>query len=100
MSRQINIINKIKQNITKEINQAVKADIVEPENLVYPPQENMGDLSLPCFVLAKSLKKNPAEIAEFLVKNIISLVLSGFWRIIANETPVELPPETRQIAKL
>lgn len=68
----MNIIDKIKQNITKEINQAVKIGIVEPENLVYPPQENMGDLSLPCFVLAKSLKKNPAEIAEFLVKNIES----------------------------
>ena len=68
----MSIINKIKQNITKEINQVIKADIVEPENLVYPPQENMGDLSLPCFVLAKHLKKNPAEIAEFLVKNIKS----------------------------
>ena len=65
-------INKIKQNIAKKINQAIKADIVAPENLVYPPQENMGDLSLPCFALAKNLRKNPAEIAEFLVKNINS----------------------------
>ena len=65
-------IDKTKQNITKKINQAVKVDIVEPENLVYPSQVDMGDLSLPCFVLAKSLKKNPAEIAEFLVKNIES----------------------------
>ena len=65
-------INKIKQNIAKKINHAVKTDIVAPENLIYPPQENMGDLSLPCFALAKKLGKNPAEIAEFLVKNIKS----------------------------
>ncbi|MEA1962873.1 MAG: arginine--tRNA ligase [Patescibacteria group bacterium] len=68
----MSIINKTKQNITKKINQAIKADIAAPENLVYPPREDMGDLSLPCFVLAKNLGKNPAEIAEFLVKNIKS----------------------------
>ncbi|MCK4539723.1 arginine--tRNA ligase [Candidatus Parcubacteria bacterium] len=66
----MSIINKIKQNIAKEINQAVKADIVESENLVYPSRVDMGDLSLPCFVLANNLGKNPAKIAEFLVKNI------------------------------
>ena len=63
-------INKIKQDIAKEINKVVGADIITPENLIYPPQVDMGDLSLPCFVLAKNLGKNPAEIAEFLVKNI------------------------------
>ena len=28
-----------------------------------PPQENMGDYSFPCFQLAKTLRKNPAQIA-------------------------------------
>lgn len=32
-----------------------------------PPQENMGDYSFPCFQLAKTLRKNPAQIATELV---------------------------------
>lgn len=31
-----------------------------------PPQENMGDYSFPCFQLAKTLRKNPAQIATEL----------------------------------
>lgn len=33
-----------------------------------PPQDNMGDYSFPCFSLAKTLRKNPAIIAEDLAK--------------------------------
>ena len=33
-----------------------------------PPQDNMGDYSFPCFSLAKTLRKNPALIAEHLSK--------------------------------
>lgn len=33
-----------------------------------PPQDNMGDFSFPCFSLAKTLRKNPALIAEDLAK--------------------------------
>ena len=33
-----------------------------------PPQDNMGDYSFPCFSLAKTLRKNPALIAEDLSK--------------------------------
>lgn len=33
-----------------------------------PPQDNMGDYSFPCFSLAKTLRKNPALIAEDLAK--------------------------------
>lgn len=35
-----------------------------------PPQENMGDYSFPCFQLAKTLRKNPALIANDLAKEI------------------------------
>lgn len=71
-------LNKIKQKIADEINNIVGADIVEAGNLVYPPNNEMGDLSLPCFVLAKQLGKNPAQVAEFLVSKIKSEgVVSG-----------------------
>ena len=33
-----------------------------------PPQDNMGDYSFPCFTLAKTMRKNPALIAEDLAK--------------------------------
>jgi len=49
------------------INQSLGSDIVEAHNLVYPPRANMGDLSLPCFVIAKQSGQNPAEVAENLV---------------------------------
>ena len=43
-----------------------------------PPQDNMGDYSFPCFSLAKTLRKNPALIAENLAEKI---ELEGFEKI-------------------
>ncbi len=43
----------------------------EIKNLIeIPPQENMGDYSFPCFQLAKTLRKNPAQIAGELVDSL------------------------------
>lgn len=38
--------------------------------LEYPPDDNMGDVALPCFKLSKVLRKSPTQIAEELVKDI------------------------------
>lgn len=35
-----------------------------------PPQDDMGDFSFPCFILAKKLKKNPAIIAKELKEDL------------------------------
>lgn len=43
-----------------------------------PPQDNMGDYSFPCFSLAKTMRKNPALIAEDLAEKID---LEGFGKI-------------------
>ena len=43
-----------------------------------PPQDNMGDYSFPCFSLAKTLRKNPAIIAEDLAKG---FDIDGFEKI-------------------
>ena len=43
-----------------------------------PPQDNMGDYSFPCFSLAKTLRKNPALIAEDLAKG---FDIDGFEKI-------------------
>ena len=35
-----------------------------------PPEEKMGDLALPCFTLAKKMRKNPMQIAAELVEKL------------------------------
>jgi len=35
-----------------------------------PPEEKMGDLAMPCFVMAKKMRKNPMQIAAELVKKL------------------------------
>ena len=53
---------------------ADKIDKIKHNNILdlieIPPNENMGDLAVPCFQFAKLLKKSPAQIAENLVKEI------------------------------
>ena len=67
----MNTLDKIKQNIADAINQALKKkDLVKAADLVYPPNSAFGDLSLPCFNLAKALKKTAVETGEFLVGKI------------------------------
>lgn len=35
-----------------------------------PPEEEMGDLALPCFAMAKKMHKNPMKIATELAENL------------------------------
>jgi len=56
-------LERIKHELASEIGHLLKAEI-KSADFVAPPQEDLGDLSLPCFVLAKELKKNPAEVAK------------------------------------
>lgn len=48
-----------------EIKNEISADLISK-----PPKEEMGDYALPCFVLAKTLKKAPNKIAEELVSKL------------------------------
>jgi arginyl-tRNA synthetase len=60
-------LNKYKTDIAGFINKTLGVDIVEASSFSYPPSADMGDISLPCFVIAKNLGQNPAEMAEKLV---------------------------------
>lgn len=42
------------------------------KSLVEPPQSDLGDLAFGCFVLAKSLKKAPPQIAALVAKDLIA----------------------------
>ncbi|MEM3154110.1 MAG: arginine--tRNA ligase [Candidatus Woesearchaeota archaeon] len=54
------------KEIIKALQKQVKGDIV----LEVPPDPSLGDYAFPCFQLAKSMKKSPAEIANSLAKSI------------------------------
>ncbi|MFH1773206.1 MAG: arginine--tRNA ligase [Patescibacteria group bacterium] len=63
-------LEKIKQNIAEAINKTIKKDVVSSADLIYPPNPGFGDLSLPCFVVAKKLNKSAVETAEFLIPKV------------------------------
>jgi len=54
------------KEIIKALQKQVKGDIT----LEAPPDPDLGDYAFPCFQLAKTLKKSPAEIAKDLAKSI------------------------------
>ncbi|HDQ22341.1 MAG TPA: arginine--tRNA ligase [Candidatus Uhrbacteria bacterium] len=62
----------INQKIKKQIVSLLKKQKVsiKIEDLEIPPSAAMGDLALPCFELAKKLKKNPSEVAKELAEKI------------------------------
>ena len=66
-------LEKIKVDIAKAVNKKIKKELVKGSDFVYPPDAKMGDLSLPCFQLAKQLKKSPMEIAQSLKDELIAL---------------------------
>ncbi|MFA6306431.1 MAG: arginine--tRNA ligase, partial [Patescibacteria group bacterium] len=63
-------LDKVKQNIAEAVNAALKNKLVKASDLVYPPNPEFGDISLPCFNLAKELGKTAVETGEFLVGKI------------------------------
>lgn len=56
-----------KESISHELSLAIKVDTNEIASMLeVPADKSHGDLSLPCFRLAKLLKKSPAQIAQDL----------------------------------
>ena len=51
------------EEVIKKIKQIV--DLKEV-SLEIPPDPKLGDYAFPCFILSKTFKKNPAEIAKYL----------------------------------
>ena len=55
----LSILDNLKQQISRELK-------LDGASFSYPPQSNLGDLSLACFDFAQKQKKSPAEIANEL----------------------------------
>ncbi len=60
----MSVLERAKQEVAVALAKALAVPGVSPDELVKPPQADMGDLSYPCFGLAKTLKGNPAAIAK------------------------------------
>ncbi len=63
-------LDKIKNHIIELANGKFEKKIIELADLSFPPDNEFGDISLPCFKLGKELKKSPAQVAEELFKEI------------------------------
>ena len=67
-------MNYIKKDLIKELSKLPELSNIDLEKLIeIPPDKTLGDFSLPCFELAKSLKKNPNQISQELSKKIIKI---------------------------
>jgi arginyl-tRNA synthetase len=84
------ILDKIKQNIVKEINKALGNKMIQASDLIFPPNSEFGDLSLPCFKLVKKIKESIGETKSlrFSSKNRRDLVSTPSF-IDSLKTPVE-----------
>jgi arginyl-tRNA synthetase len=57
----------IKSNIAKSLNKVLGTKAVKPDDIVYPPNPEMGDLSLPCFntgIFGNDLGELASAVAE------------------------------------
>jgi len=60
-----------KEKFAEEISRITKKDISETLKFIEePPDFNLGDLSFPCFSLAKELKKSPLDISKEIVEKL------------------------------
>ena len=66
-------MENIKLKILKTLNKKYGKEILDISDFSYPPNEEMGDLSLPCFKLAKELELSPVELSQLLVKELASV---------------------------
>ncbi len=66
-------MRKYKNHIAERISRLVGVGKPDVESYIeVPPSEEMGDLAFPCFSLAKTLRKSPADIARDLQSGLTS----------------------------
>ena len=64
------ILNQIKNDIVKAINKALKKELVNSLDLVYPPNADMGDLSFTAFKISQELGQSPNDICKNIIDNL------------------------------
>ena len=62
---------RFKELIAKKISENISLDEHKILELIeVPPKPELGDYAFPCFILAKEMKKSPAEISKELSEKI------------------------------
>lgn len=91
------VLDKIKKEIRSVLaNAGVKAT---EDDIVIPPDENMGDFSFPCFRLAKEQGKNPADLAVEIIEKMGAI--KDIFNKIENSGPyINFFINTNKLAKL
>ena len=65
--------NKLSNILSSSIKEQFAVEMTADElsdMLEYPPDEDKGDLALPCFKLSRTLRKSPVQIADILANSI------------------------------
>ncbi|MCF7872274.1 arginine--tRNA ligase [Candidatus Woesearchaeota archaeon] len=58
-------------NELKSVSKNIDLDVAQVKSILeIPPKQELGDYAFPCFILAKELKKSPAEIAKNLAETL------------------------------
>ncbi|MBD3281213.1 arginine--tRNA ligase [Candidatus Uhrbacteria bacterium] len=63
-------LDALRSNIARLISEIVEQTIIQPDEIVFPPNKEMGDFAFGCFKLAKERKTNPVELAKTIADNI------------------------------
>jgi arginyl-tRNA synthetase len=66
------ILEALKQQLIDLLIQTSGSDNLSVKHIETPPQEEWGDFSFPCFVLAKETKKDPKKMAETIVSAVFA----------------------------
>jgi len=91
------VLDKIKKEIIKIL--ATAKIKVKAEDIVRPPDDNMGDFSFPCFKLAKEQGKNPADLAKEILES-MGVIKSIFEKIENTGPYVNFFINANELAKL
>ena len=62
------ILEKIKSHLAEKANKSLGKKILISSSFVVPPDQALGDISLPCFIIAKEMKQSPVEAAQKIVE--------------------------------
>lgn len=65
------VLDHIKEELAERVNTVLKKKIVLSSSFVTPPDSKLGDLTLPCFVIAKELNQNPVMIAQKISEGLV-----------------------------
>ncbi len=91
------ILLHLKETIADAISAAAQYNVT-PADLLSPPKPEMGDISYPCFAMAKEKKISPADLAKEIVKELSAATLVLVDRVEATGPYVNVHLDTARLA--